>query len=138
MRRGFYEGLPVTRGAIEAVRELVAIPHLHVFVATKIPDHNPHAATEKLLWLHLELPELEDRIIITQNKACIGKIGDFLVDDWADHADASLFPGSFIHFMNPQFPDWKAVMAHLRCALAPGGSSTRHRFQGFLLEASLV
>lgn len=46
MVRGFYRGLPLTPGAREAVEELLGFHHLHVFVATKIPDRNPYAATE--------------------------------------------------------------------------------------------
>ncbi len=70
MKRGFHRSLPLTPGAREAVEELLSFHHLHVFVATKIPDHNPNAATEKILWLNEQLPGLGERIIITPNKAC--------------------------------------------------------------------
>ncbi len=114
MVRGFYRGLPLTPGAREAVEELLGFHHLHVFVATKIPDRNPHAATEKILWLHEHLPGLGERIIITPNKACLGTVDDFLVDDRAHKADASFFPGTFIHFGSPRYPDWEAVMKRFR------------------------
>jgi hypothetical protein len=83
-------------------------------VATKIPDRNPHAATEKILWLNEHLPGLGERIIITPNKACLGTANDFLVDDRAHKADASFFPGTFIHFGSPKYPDWEAVMKEFR------------------------
>jgi 5'-nucleotidase len=114
MVRGFYRGLPLTPGAREAVEELLRFHHLHVFVATKIPDRNPYAATEKIQWLHEHLPGLGERIIITPNKACLGTANDFLVDDRAHKADASFFPGTFIHFGSATFPDWEAVMRCLR------------------------
>ena len=114
MQRGFYRSLPLTPGARQAVEELLGFQHLHVFVATKIPDRNPHAATEKILWLQEHLPGMGERIIITPNKACIGTIDDYLVDDRAHKADASFFPGTFIHYGSAAFPDWEAVMKRLR------------------------
>lgn len=114
MKRGFYRSLPLTPGAREAVEELLGFHHLHVFVATKIPDHNAYAATEKILWLNQHLPGLGERIIITPNKACLGTVDDFLVDDRAHKADASFFPGTFIHYGATEFPDWEAVMKRLR------------------------
>jgi len=114
MQRGFYRGLPLVPGAKEAVEELLGFHHLHVFVATKIPDRNPHAATEKILWLNQHLPGLGERIIITPNKACLGTLDDYLVDDRAHKADASFFPGTFIHFGSAEYPDWEAVMKRFR------------------------
>jgi 5'-nucleotidase len=114
MKRGFYRSLPLTPGAKEAVEELLRLHHLQVFVATKIPDRNPYAATEKILWLNEHLPGMGERIIITPNKACLGTPDDFLVDDRAHKADASFFRGTFIHFGSPAYPDWAAVMKRLR------------------------
>lgn len=114
MQRGFYRSLPLTPGAREAVDELLAFHHLHVFVATKIPDRNPYAATEKILWLNEHLPGMGERIIITPNKACIGTPDDFLVDDRAHRADASFFRGTFIHYGSAEYPDWEAVMKRFR------------------------
>lgn len=127
MLRGFYRGLPLTPGAKEAVEELLGFHHLHVFVATKIPDSNPHAATEKILWLNEHLPGLGERIIITPNKACLGTVDDFLVDDRAHKADASFFPGTFIHFGAAEYPDWEAVMRRFRTIeiAREGGGSPR-------------
>lgn len=110
MQPGFYRTLPLTPGAAEAMAELHALPHLQLFIATKIPDHNPLAAFEKLLWLHEHLPVVEERIIITPNKACLGGPDDFLVDDRAHKADASFFPGTFYHFGTPQWPNWESIV----------------------------
>ncbi len=114
MLPGFYRGLPLTPGAREAVAEMHTWDDVHVFIATKIPDRNPLAATEKIQWLHEHFPELEERIIVTPNKACIGTSRDFLVDDRAHKADAGFFPGMFLHFGTAPYQDWSAVMAVLR------------------------
>ena len=131
MKPGFYRSLPLTPGAREAVEELLGFHHLHVFVATKIPDRNPYAATEKILWLHENLPGLGERIIITPNKACLGTVDDFLVDDRAHKADASFFPGTFIHYGSAEYPDWEAVMKRFRTIEAsqdsnPATETDRH------------
>lgn len=114
MRPGFYRALPVTAQAQSAVRELVALSDCQVFVATKIPDANPRAASEKIAWLHEYFPELGERIIITPNKACLGTSSDFLIDDRVHKADASFFPGCFLHFGTSALPDWAAVLRALR------------------------
>jgi 5'(3')-deoxyribonucleotidase len=118
MLPGFYRSLPLVAQAREAVLELVLLPGCQVFVATKIPDENPLAASEKIAWLHQHLPELEERIIITPNKACLGTQDDFLIDDRAHKADAAFFRGRFLHFGSSAFPDWHAVLHELRrCCL---------------------
>ncbi len=114
MLPGWYEALPVTPGARESVLELLALPRVQVFVATKIPDENVLAATEKLRWLRRHIPELAERVIITPNKACLGTALDILVDDRPHKADAIHFPGTFVQFGSPELPDWAAVMPLLR------------------------
>lgn len=120
MTPGFYRSLPPTEGALEALEAMHRLPGVQVFVATKIPDRNPLAACEKIQWLHELAPFLDERIIITPNKACIGKSGDILIDDRAHKADAAYFPGLFIHFGNERWPSWAAVLetvrAHCRAA----------------------
>jgi 5'(3')-deoxyribonucleotidase len=118
MTPGFYRSLPVTPGAKEAVQEMLEWRHVHLFVASKIPDKNALAATEKLQWLHEDFPGLEERIILTPNKACIGTARDFLVDDRKHKADAGFFPGTFLHFGSPGLLGWPEVMSELRAALA--------------------
>lgn len=65
---------------------------------TKIPSENPYAASEKLMWMHHHLPEIEDHIIITPDKGCVGSSKDFLVDDFPEWANAHNFPGTVIQF----------------------------------------
>jgi 5'-nucleotidase len=114
MLPGFYRNLPPTPGALAAVKELHTWPGVQVFVATKIPDRNPLAATEKIQWLHEHIPDLEERIIITPNKGCLGKPGDVLVDDRKHKADAAYFPGLFIHFGTSPWDSWEQVMMTLQ------------------------
>lgn len=117
MTPGFYRSLPVTEGAREALDEMHRWSNVHVFVASKIPDKNPLAATEKFQWLHEHFPQLEERIILTPNKACIGTARDFLVNDRAHKADAQHFPGTFLHFGSSVLPGWSQVMQRLRATL---------------------
>jgi 5'(3')-deoxyribonucleotidase len=112
--RGFYRDLPIVKGAEAAIREMLTWEDTELFVATKIPDKNPWAATEKLLWINDTFPELEERVIITPNKACLGTPADYLIDDRAHKADAKYFSGTFIHFLTPAYPDWDSVLAVLR------------------------
>lgn len=114
MLAGFYRGLPCTPGARRAIAEIATWPQVQLFVATKIPDRNPLAASEKIFWLHEHFPEFGERIIVTPNKACLGGPRDVLIDDRAHKADAGHFGGTFIHFLSPAYPDWDAVLDTLR------------------------
>lgn len=115
---GFYRNLPPTEGAQAAIEELHAWRGVQLFVATKIPDHNPRAAWEKMESLREHFPWFEERVIVTPNKACLGTSRDTLIDDRPHKADAAFFPGEFIVFGSPLTPSWKEVMARL-CALHP-------------------
>jgi 5'-nucleotidase len=114
MLKGFYRTLKPVDGALDALQELHSLPGVQVFVATKIPDRNPMAACEKIEWLHELAPYLDERIIITPNKGCLGKVGDIIIDDRAHKADVSFFPGLFIHFGNKTWPSWAEVMVTVR------------------------
>lgn len=118
MTPGFYLDLPVTPGALNAVERLNELSNVQIFVATKIPDKNPLAATEKIQWLHRHFPSIEERIIVTPNKACLGGPLDFLIDDRAHKADAAHFVGTFIHFASVQYPSWEHVLARVQRDLA--------------------
>ncbi|MDI9689808.1 hypothetical protein QM326_34780 [Burkholderia cenocepacia] len=105
---GAFLDLDPIPGAAEAVAALDAAGYL-VFALTKIPRSNPHAATEKLLWVRRHFPSLDDRIIITPDKGAVGKARDFLVDDHPEWANASNFPGTVIVFTG----DWKQAMRQI-------------------------
>lgn len=102
---GAYRSLAPTAGAVAAVRSLETAGLL-VFALTKIPRLNPYAATEKILWLSEHFPSLEDRVIITPDKGCVGTTEDFLVDDHPEWANAHSFSGSVIHFVGRSDVAW--------------------------------
>jgi len=101
---GAYRSLPLMPGAAEAVARVIALD-LDPFGLTKCPAANPYSATEKLLWTADNLPELNDRVIISSDKGAVGTERDFLVEDMPDWANARAFRGTVIHFTG----DWEAV-----------------------------
>lgn len=111
---GVYWELPVVNGAREAIRIITGMGY-EVWILSKIPDENPHAATEKLLWLRNHFPEVAERIIISPDKGCIGSEYDILIDDHPEWANAHNFNGKIIKFerdsvdVNP-LNAWHAVL----------------------------
>lgn len=67
-----------------------------IWFLSKPPDDNPYAATDKLLWALKYFPEVEDRVILTVDKGCVGTHKDILIDDHPEWANASNFPGTVI------------------------------------------
>jgi 5'(3')-deoxyribonucleotidase len=98
LRRLAYLSLEPIPGALEAMTNLVVTFPKRVFLLTKIPSQNPHAASEKLLWLREFLPSIADHVIITPDKGCVGRQADVLVDDHPEWANALAFPGKLISF----------------------------------------
>ena len=94
---GSYRNLRPMPSAVEGVHKIIELGFF-VIVLTKIPSENPFAATEKILWLNEHFPILEDHIIITPDKGCVGERRDFLVDDHPEWANAHNFPGTIIKF----------------------------------------
>ena len=97
MVRGIYTKLDVVPGAKEGIARLIE-KGFHIQVATKIPDHNPYAATEKLLWLNNHFPELIPNVTITNNKGILGSKNDFIIDDRIHKAKIHNFKGIVLHF----------------------------------------
>lgn len=115
---GLYRQLPIIAGAREGVLALIKQGWL-VFVLSKIPDSNPHAASEKILWLREFFPEFSERIILSPDKGAVGSARDFLIDDFPEWANAHNFPGTVLHFgERGAHPDWASIVAHLS-TLAP-------------------
>lgn len=113
--RGFFRALKPIEGAIEAVRQLHQCPHFEIHILSKPVHLSPHSYSEKIEWIHEHLPELTQRITLTQRKELC--LGDFLVDDsleWKDPWEKST-GGTFIHF-NPRknrISQWQSIVAHL-------------------------
>lgn len=110
MREGIYRNLEVAEGAKEGVQALFDMGYdLHI--ATKIPDHNPYAATEKLLWLREHFPELAVNVTITPNKGQLGTEGDYLIDDRPHKANIVNFQGTCLHFgPEGKYQNWQSVI----------------------------
>lgn len=109
--RGIYRELEVLDGAKEAVAEVLSLGY-QVFALSKPPTENPHSATEKLIWISLNFPELGDHVILTPDKGCIGNERDFLIDDHPEWANASNFKGTLMHFKGA----WDPILQVIRNA----------------------
>jgi len=97
-------------GAIEAYRELSW--RFDTYVLSTAPWDNPSAWSDKVRWVKTYLGEpAYKRLILTHHKDL--NRGDFLVDDRAKHG-AEKFGDGFIQFGSTEFPDWPAVLKHLR------------------------
>lgn len=94
---GAYRELPPYAGALDAVLQLSKLDVL-LFALTKIPQSNPYAATEKLLWIREHFPVIGENVIITPDKGAVGRPCDVLVDDMPGWANANNFPGTVIRF----------------------------------------
>ncbi len=65
-----------------------------------------------MLWVRRYLDDVaHKRLILTHHKDLL--CGDFLIDDRDAHG-ASSFGEGFIQFGSERFPDWPAVMEHMR------------------------
>ncbi len=94
---GVYRTMKPYEGAIEGVKALENLG-FELFIATKIPDKNPAAASEKIYWTQEYIPSLAEKVIITPDKGCLGSETDFLVDDRLHKANVVSFRGTVIHF----------------------------------------
>lgn len=99
MRGAYYSMLP-TPGAIEALREIMAMGW-DVWIASKPVTARSHVYAEKVDWILDTLPELERKIILTHDKGLLGDAGDWLIDDRPEKANCRDFRGHFIHFRHP-------------------------------------
>jgi 5'(3')-deoxyribonucleotidase len=109
---GIYRSLPLIHGAKEGIQQLQDWGFF-VMCLTKIPSKNPGAASEKIHWLNEHFPNLNDHIVITPDKGCIGLPRDFLIDDHPEWANADSFKGQIIPFNtyeNSPISNWSDVL----------------------------
>jgi 5'-nucleotidase len=97
-------------GAIEAYCELDEL--FDTYILSTAPWQNPSAWSDKVIWVqrHLGLVA-HKRLILSHNKHL--NAGDFLIDDRIKNG-AEHFKGEHVHFGQPKFPDWAAVMEYMR------------------------
>ena len=110
--KGFFRNLPVMAGAKEAVAELLTIPGIDVYIASKPDSTNMDSATEKYQWINEHFPELIKKIFLTCDKGHLN--GDYLIDDDIDRWGPK-FKGQLIHFdEHAPLDSWRRVLAELR------------------------
>lgn len=74
---------------------------------------NPSAWSDKLNWVKQYLdPYFTKRLILCHHKERLR--GAYLIDDREKHG-ANIFPGKWIHFGSPEFPNWTAILKELDC-----------------------
>ena len=76
---GFFETLKPVSGALEAVRILLKSERYDIYILTQPVANSVLSYSEKASWVLKWLPELKDKIIMTQDKSLIK--GDYLIDD---------------------------------------------------------
>lgn len=106
---GFFRDLPPIEGAIEAFHKL-SEKH-EVYILSTAPWENPSAWTDKLLWVKEHLPEAGHKRLILSHRKHLNR-GDFLIDDRTANG-AGEFEGEHIHFGQPPYIDWEAVLDYL-------------------------
>jgi 5'(3')-deoxyribonucleotidase len=106
----FYRDLPVTEGARLSFNYLLSVSELstvkfEIWCLTKCPKENVYSATDKLLWIDENFPEIgSQRVILSRDKGVVGTRNDLLVDDHPEWANAMSFPGTVIKFVDwPSF-----------------------------------
>ena len=120
MMRGAYRDLKPYPGVVENVLKLIEMGW-DVWVATKIPDLNPYAATEKLLCINEHMPFLSKSVIITPNKGTLGNKLSFLLDDRPHKAHCNEFEGTLLTYgFDNEYQSWNEVMAKM-AKHDPGG-----------------
>jgi 5'-nucleotidase len=106
---GFFCGLEIVDGAVEALKELSDYYDLY-FLST--PQwSNPSCWMEKRIWVEEKFGELMfKKLILTHNKGLLK--GDYLIDDRTTNGVES-FEGKHIHFGSDEFPTWQEVKEYL-------------------------
>jgi 5'-nucleotidase len=97
--------------ALESYRELAGL--FDTYILSTSPWKNPSAWSDKLLWVQRYLGEVAyKRLILTHHKN-LNDLGGFLIDDRLEHG-ADSFGDRLILFGSDAYPDWPAVMKHMR------------------------
>lgn len=109
---GFFESLRPLPGAISSVTRLINENEWDIYILTQPVAKSPVSYMEKANWICKWLPDLRDKIILTQNKSL--NIGDVLVDD--NEKWGKVFAGKFILFKRnmPSVIMWSHVLRELK------------------------
>ncbi|MFZ1829051.1 MAG: hypothetical protein WAW42_09845 [Candidatus Competibacteraceae bacterium] len=107
---GIFSLMDPVPGAIEAYEELSGL--FDTYILSTSPWENPSAWSDKLLWVKRHLGRTAYKRLILSHHKNLNR-GHFLVDDRTKNG-ASEFEGERVHFGTAQFPNWPAVLDHLR------------------------
>lgn len=107
---GIFALMEPMEGAIDAYRELSGL--FDAYILSTAPWKNPTAWADKLEWVRRYLGDVAyKRLILTHHKDL--NRGDYLIDD-RDKRGAEKFGDRLIRFRSEKYPDWPAVMEHMR------------------------
>jgi len=97
-------------GAIEAFKKLSKLHN--VYILSTAPWDNPDAWTHKRLWVEKYLgADAYKKLILSHNKHLCA--GDYLIDDRTANG-AGKFGGELLLFGSKDFPNWDAVLTHIK------------------------
>lgn len=106
---GFYAGLAVIEGAIEALQKFATSNQYDPYILTAPSTNNPLCYTEKRVWVEKFCgPEFIEKLIISPNKGLLK--GDYLIDDNIHGRGQESFDGMLIHFGSVTYPDWQSII----------------------------
>lgn len=97
-------------GAIEAYHELNEL--FDTYILSTAPWKNPSAWSDKIIWVQRHLSGVADKRLILSHHKNLNH-GHFLIDDRTKRG-VDKFSGHHVHFGQPKFPDWDAVMVFMR------------------------
>jgi 5'-nucleotidase len=97
-------------GALDAVR-FISDLGFECWICTKPAHLRPHSYSEKASWIMRYLPDLAERVIMTQDKGLVGGYDDVLIDDHPKWANCDKFRGLLIPFDNTQSSrEWDRIV----------------------------
>lgn len=99
--------------AISSVHKLAG--KYDLYILSTAPWLNPSAWVDKIEWVHKYFGKDKDsvfykKLIISHHKNL--NLGDYLIDDRPNNG-AKDFRGTWIHFGNEEFSDWKKITSFL-------------------------
>lgn len=96
----FFETLPPVEGAMWAIRELLQCEQYDIHILTQPVKETHYSYSEKAAWVSKWIPELANKIIMTQNKELLSAPGRILIDDMAERwrTKWEAGGGTYIHF----------------------------------------
>jgi 5'-nucleotidase len=107
---GIFALMEPMEGALDAYRELAGL--FDAYILSAAPWKNPTAWSDKLEWVRRHLGDVAyKRLILTHHKDL--NRGDYLIDD-REKRGADSFGDRLVLFRSARYPDWSAVMDHMR------------------------